>query len=91
MNRFTPIILVDLKLPGGWKGVTTQKWSNLNFEPEKLTQNPDKVFKSENGSITALKKIGNTPFVIKKTVKRTGIRAVADFLRAPKSLRNFYL
>lgn len=91
MNRFTPIILVDLKLPGGWKGVTTQKWSKLNFEPEKLTQNPDKVFKSENGSITALKKIGNTPFVIKKTVKRTGIRAVADFLRAPKSLRNFYL
>ena len=91
MNLFTPIILVDLKLPGLWKGVAVEKWSALAFEPEKLTQNPDRVFKSENGSITALKKIGNTPFVIKKTVNRSGIRAVADFFRAPKSLRNFYL
>ena len=91
MNLFTPIIFVNLKLPGLWKGVAVEKWSGLAFEPEKLTQNPDRVFKSENGSITALKKIGNTPFVIKKTVKRSGIRAVADFFRAPKSLRNFYL
>ena len=95
MNLFTPIILVDLKLPGGWKGVAVEKWSAIAFEPEKLTENPDRVFKSENANFTVLKQIETSgkkiSFVIKKTVKRSGIRAVADFLRAPKSLRNFYL
>ncbi|PKL49320.1 MAG: hypothetical protein CVV39_03170, partial [Planctomycetes bacterium HGW-Planctomycetes-1] len=91
MNFLKPIILVDLKLPAGWKGVAVEKWSNLNFEPEKLTQNPDKIFKSENGSITALKKIENIPFVIKKTAAGAGLKAVANLFRAPKSLKNFYL
>jgi len=95
MIPFTPIILVDLKLPGKWKGVAVEKWSNLIFEPEKLTQKPDLVFKQENGNITALKQIESKgkkiSLVVKKTVRRTGIRALGDLLRAPKSLRNFYL
>ncbi len=91
MNFLKPIILVDLKLPAGWKGVAVEKWSNLNFEPEKLTQNPDKIFKSDNGSITALKKIGENDFVIKKTAAGAGLKAVANLFRAPKSLKNFYL
>jgi len=95
MNPFKLQIIVELKLPGNWKGVAAEKWSKLAFEPEKLTQNPDVVFKSENGNITLLKNIEvggkKIPFVIKKNVRRTGIRALADFLRAPKSQRNFYL
>jgi heptosyltransferase-1 len=88
-------ILVKLKLAGGWKGVAIEKWSDFVFEPDKLAQKPDKVFKSENDDFTALKKVeidGRTiSLVVKKTVRRKGIKAVADFLRAPKSLRNFYL
>jgi tRNA A-37 threonylcarbamoyl transferase component Bud32 len=95
MSPFTPIILVDLKLPGGWKGVAVEKWSDLVFEPEKLVEKPDLIFKLEKGNITALKKIESggkkISFVVKKTVRRTGFKALADFLRAPKSLRNFYL
>jgi tRNA A-37 threonylcarbamoyl transferase component Bud32 len=88
-------IIVKLELPGNWKGVAAEKWSQFVFEPEKLTQKPDLIFKSENGNITLLKNIEvngkKIPFVIKKTVNRTGIRALADFARAPKSQRNFYL
>lgn len=91
MNFLKPIMLVDLKLSGGWKGVAVEKWSALAFEPQSLTENPDKVFKSENGSITALKKIGDVQFVIKKTAGRTGIKTLADLIRTPKSLKNFYL
>jgi tRNA A-37 threonylcarbamoyl transferase component Bud32 len=95
MTPFTPIILVDLKLPGKWKGTAVEKWSNLAFEPEKLTEKPEIVFKQENGNITVLKKLEisgrKIPFVIKKTVNHTGFRALANFLRAPKSLRNLYL
>ena len=91
MNPNMLSIIVDLTLPDGWKGVAVEKWSDFAFEPEKLTQNPDKVFKSENGNVTVLKKIGNNFVVVKKTVNRTGIKRLADFLRAPKSLRNFYL
>lgn len=92
--RMIPII-VKLKLPGSWKGVAVEKGSELVFEPDKLTEKPELVFKSENGNITSLKQIGSNgkkiSFVIKKTVNRTGIRALADLLRAPKSLRNLYL
>jgi tRNA A-37 threonylcarbamoyl transferase component Bud32 len=95
MNPFKMQIIVELKLPGGWKGIAAEKWSQLVFEPEKLTEKPDLVFKSENGNITLLKNIEingkKNPFVVKKTVRRSGIRALADFARAPKSQRNFYL
>jgi lipopolysaccharide heptosyltransferase I len=91
MNFLKPIILVDLKLPPGWKGVAVEKWSRLNFEPENLTQNPDKVFKSDNGSSTILKKIGENSFVVKKTDADTGLKALANLIRAPKSLKNFHL
>jgi len=95
MMPFIPQILMDLKLPDKWKGVAAEKWSALNFDPETLTQNPDIIFKAENDNITALKKIEfkgkKIPFVVKKTACRKGIRAIAEFLRAPKSLRNFYL
>jgi tRNA A-37 threonylcarbamoyl transferase component Bud32 len=95
MNPNMISIIVNLKLFGRWKGVAVEQWSDFAFEPEKLTQNPDKVFKSENANITVLKRIENngkkSSFVVKKTANRTGIKAVADFFRAPKSLRNFYL
>ncbi len=95
MNSFNIQIIVKLKLPGKWKGVAVEKWSDFAFEPEKLTEKPDFIFKSDSGNITALKQIESNgkkiSFVIKKTVNHTGIRALADFLRAPKSLRNFYL
>lgn len=95
MNSGRIQVIVKLKLLSGWKGVAVEKWSDFAFEPEKLVEKPDLIFKSENGNITALKQIESngrkTFFVVKKTVNRTGIRALADFLRAPKSLRNFYL
>jgi len=95
MNSFNIQIIVKLKLPHKWKGVAVEKWSDFAFEPEKLTEKPDFIFKSDSGNITALKQIESNgkkiSFVIKKTVNHTGIRALADFLRAPKSLRNFYL
>lgn len=95
MNPFKMQIITELTLPDGWKGIAAEEWSHLAFEPEKLTQNPDAIFKSEGGNITCLKNIESKgkkiPFVVKKTVRRTGIKALADFLRAPKSQRNFYL
>ncbi|MFA5293397.1 MAG: lipopolysaccharide kinase InaA family protein [Phycisphaerae bacterium] len=88
-------IIVKLKLAAGWKGVALEQWSDFAFDPEKLTQKPDTIFKSENGNVTALKQIEikgkKIFFVVKKNVRRTGIRALGDLLRAPKSLRNFYL
>jgi tRNA A-37 threonylcarbamoyl transferase component Bud32 len=90
-----PQIIVELKLPGGWKGAVLEKWSDLVFEPEKLTEKPELIFKLEKGNITTVKKIEikgkKISFVVKKTVKPRGLKALADFLRAPKSLRNFYL
>ena len=95
MNPSMISILVKLKLPAGWKGVAVEKWADFAFKPDELAQKPDTVFKSENDDFTALKKIeingSQISFVVKKTVRRKGIKAVADFLRAPKSLRNFYL
>lgn len=95
MNPAAISTIEKLTLPAGWKGVALEKWSALAFDPEKLTQNPLRVFKSENANITVLKQIEiggkKTSFVIKKTAKHTGIRAFADLFRAPKSLRNFYL
>lgn len=94
MNLFLNPI-VELKLPGGWKGAALEKWSDLVFEPEKLTEKPELVFKLEKGNITAIKKIEykgkKISFVVKKTVKPRGLKALAEILRAPKSLRNFYL
>ncbi|MGA2914760.1 MAG: lipopolysaccharide kinase InaA family protein [Sedimentisphaerales bacterium] len=87
--------IVELNLPGGWKGEAIEKWSNLVFEPEKLTDKPELVFKLEKGNITAVRKIEfngkKIAFVVKKTVKPRGLKALAEILRAPKSLRNFYL
>ncbi|MCX5632603.1 MAG: hypothetical protein NTW93_02860 [Phycisphaerae bacterium] len=95
MSPFMPQIIVELKLPGGWKGAILEKWSVLLLEPEKLTEKPELIFKLEKGNITALKKIDyddkKITFVVKKTVKPRGLKALADILRAPKSLRNFYL
>jgi len=95
MNPFKMQIIAELKLPGGWKGIAADNWSHLVLEPEKLTQKPDVIFKSEGGNITLLKGIESKgrkiAFVIKKNVRRSGIRAIADLLRAPKSQRNFYL
>ncbi len=95
MNPNMISIIVNLKLSDGWKGVAVEQWSDFTFEPEKLTQNPDKVFKSENANFIVLKQVETSgkksSLVVKKTACRTGIRALADFFRAPKSLRNFYL
>ena len=95
MSPFMPQILVELNLPGGWKGAALEKWSDLVFEPEKLTEKPELIFKLEKGNITAVKKIEfkgkKISFVVKKTVKPRGLKAIANILRAPKSLRNFYL
>jgi tRNA A-37 threonylcarbamoyl transferase component Bud32 len=95
MNPFMPQIIVELKLPGAWKGAVLEKWSDLVFEPEKLTEKPELIFKLEKDNITAVKKIEykgrKISFVVKKTVKPRGLKALAEILRAPKSLRNFYL
>ncbi|MGB8225839.1 MAG: lipopolysaccharide kinase InaA family protein [Sedimentisphaerales bacterium] len=94
MNLFLNPI-VELTLPGGWKGAILEKWSVLLLEPEKLTEKPELIFKLEKGNITALKKIDyddkKITFVVKKTVKPRGLKALVEILRAPKSLRNFYL
>ncbi|MBN1788297.1 MAG: hypothetical protein JW806_07875 [Sedimentisphaerales bacterium] len=95
MNPSAIPIIEKLKLPGLFKGVAVEKWSSFNFEPDKLTCDLDKVFKAENDDFTALKKVTaggrEVSFVIKKTARPKGAKAAADLLRAPKSLRNFYL
>ncbi len=87
--------IIEMSLPGGWKAAVLEKWADLVLDPEELTQKPELVFKLEKGNITAVKKIEfngkKISFVVKKTVKPRGLKALADILRAPKSLRNFYL
>lgn len=87
--------IVNLELPGKWNGKAVEKWSGLIYKPAELTQKPDLVFKSDNGNITALKQVEFKGekffFVVKKTARRSGIKAIVDLLRMPKSLKNLKL
>ena len=97
MKSYVKEKVVKLQLADGWQGLAVEKWADLAFEPEKLTENPQAVFKSAPDSITGLKeledngKILKVSFVFKKNVSRFKGRTIVDFVRGAKAVRNFNL
>ena len=87
--------ITRLRLAGNWQGLVAERWPKLFFAPDQLLENPTVIFKSDKGNSTVLKEIGSgnskSYVVVKKNINRTGVRAFVDFVRYPKSVRNFRL
>ncbi|MDD5135376.1 MAG: lipopolysaccharide kinase InaA family protein, partial [Phycisphaerae bacterium] len=87
--------VLELKLPDDWQGFAVEKWADFAFDPEKLTENPDRVFKLDGQNVTGLKTIDDNgkevSFVFKKTISGFCAKSAFDFLRDPKSVKNLSL
>lgn len=95
MKSYIKEKIVKLELANGWQGVAVEKWAKLVIEPDKIAENPEKVFKSDSKCITALKKINcgskKPLLVFKKTTNKFSGRTLFDFIRGTKAQRNFNL
>lgn len=87
--------VLELKLPDNWQGFAVEKWADFAFDPQKLTENPDTVLKSDGQNITGLKTLDHNgkkiSFVFKKTITEFTAKSTIDFFRDSKSVRNLSL
>jgi hypothetical protein len=87
--------VIELKLSDNWQGFTVEKWADFPFDPRKLTENPDTVFKADGQNITGLKTFDHNgkkvSFVFKKTITEFTAKSAIDFFRDSKSVRNLSL
>jgi tRNA A-37 threonylcarbamoyl transferase component Bud32 len=88
--------IVKINLSDGWKGMAVRDGFGLKLIPDKLTENPEQIFKSDKfGNCAILKTIssdnGQIPLVVKKITANSGIKKLIDFFRGVKAVRNFKL
>ncbi|MFA6185684.1 MAG: lipopolysaccharide kinase InaA family protein [Phycisphaerae bacterium] len=95
MKSYIKEKVVKLQLADGWQGVAVEKWAKLVIEPDKIAENPEKVFKSDSNCTTALKKFKygakKASLVFKKTAGKFNVGTLFDFIRGTKAERNFNL
>jgi hypothetical protein len=95
MKSYIKEKVVKLQLADGWQGVAVEKWAKLVIEPDKIAENPEKVFKSDSKCTTALKRFKcggkKASLVFKRTTNKFDFGTLFDFVRGTRAERNFNL
>jgi hypothetical protein len=95
MKSYIKEKVVKLQFADGWQGVAVEKWAKLVIEPDKIAENPEKVFKSDLNCIVALKRFKcggkKASLVFKKTTGKISVGTFFDFVRGTRAERNFNL